>query len=117
MDYKINGNDLPLLPTDGGWQQRRVLGTDGNNLAIYEPTYSYMISWDFLTYEEFEVIYDYWFAISASGSVSIALPPRKGAAYTPFTTYTGCVLDEPVHDKFYQGYYPSVRLQVRNIVI
>jgi len=117
MNYKINGQALPIEPSVPGTWSRRSLGLDGNNRVIYEPTYSLVLSWDLLTYAEFKTLYDYWNAISATGTVSVTLPPRSAASFTPFVTYTGCVIDEPTSGDFFNGYYTNVKLMIRNIVI
>lgn len=115
MGFKINGTAILIQPIEHGWEPRRVLGLDGNNKAIYTPTYSYKFGWDAMLPDEFKQLRDFWSAVAASGAVSVDLPQIDAATYV-FATYTNCVIDEPTYERYYQGYRMQVSWMVRNIV-
>lgn len=114
--YQINGVDFPTIPSEGSWGQRKQLGVDGFNRAIYEPTYNFQISFDALTQEEYIELYNFWLLMSSNITVSVTIPQKDATTYD-FATYTGCVIDEPAVGPYYQGYQMSVKIVIRSIRI
>lgn len=114
--YAFNGVDLPIQPTSGQYGQRKSLGVDGNNVVIYEPIYSFTMTFDALTMSEFNQLYDFWQTVVNSGSISVDLPQKDADTYV-FKTYTSCVVDEPTVGAFFQTYVSEVKILVRNITV
>ncbi len=114
--YKLNGQALDPRPTQGQWQPRRELGLNGQNQMLYAPTRQYALSWDSLSFTEFNALYAFYQAVASSGSVTADLPVFPGTTYDTFTTYSDCKLDEPKFGAFNQGQYTGVQLIIRNIV-
>lgn len=126
--YKINGIAIPF-PAEGHWVDRNPLGTDGNNIKVYPPVRSFELTWTNLLPSEWRALYAFWQAISASGSVTAELPSlipvtpvgpvsewgTEFDTYENFTTYSGCVLDEPTVGPFDQRTYPNAHMVIRNI--
>jgi hypothetical protein len=116
VDYKINGVELPLEPTQAAWKDRRVLGYDGNNVAIYEPTYTFVMAWDAVGPDVFYALRQFWLSLQSTISIPVTIPAKENIAYV-FETYTGCVVDEPVSQAFFVKFLLRVTMNVRNIVV
>lgn len=116
MTYQINGEDLPLPPTTFQWGERRVLGLDGNNRAIYGPVYSAQLKWDVLTPYQLDWLRDRWLTIASAGSATVSLPQKDAASYV-FKTYSSVIIDEPTVGEFFEKHIVDVSLMIRNIVI
>lgn len=120
--FKINGVNIPF-PEEGQWVDRRKLGRDGNNRAVYSPVRSFRLQWSALTPAEHKQIHDAWKLIQSSGSASVTLPDYPGVIGTgadptkdDFTTYTGAVFDEPTVGPFLQGQFTRVEMIISNLV-
>ncbi len=116
MTYKISGTTLTLQPTTGKWLSRRVLDIDGENRSIYEPTYSFEMSWDAMPPSDFDQLRDFWVNVSSTGNLSVDLPGKDQSTYM-FVTYSNVVIDEPEPGEFFQKHLLRVRMTVRNITV
>ena len=116
MTYKISGTTLTLQPTTGKWLPRKILDIDGENRAIYEPTYSFEMTWDAISPSDFDQLRDFWVDISSTGNLSADLPGKDQSAYT-FVTYSSVVVDEPESGEFFQKHLLRVRMMIRNITV
>lgn len=117
MTYKVNGAAFTIQPSDGKWDQRRALGTDGNRRLIYEPTYSFTMSWDAMTQDAFDQLYNNWNSVSATGVVSVDLPQKDAASYV-FKTYSNCIIDEPTtNGPYFAQHTMRVEMKVRSITL
>lgn len=114
--YNFNGVDLLLQPSSAGWKDRKILGYDGYNIPIYEPTYSFGISWDVQRPEEFYQLWSFWKATSAAGSISVWIPAKRASTYT-FALYTGCVVDEPTMKEYFAKHLLKVEMMIRSITV
>lgn len=114
MTYKINGTDLPVQPSDCAWSQRKALGLDGYNRTIYEPTYSFTMSFDGMSQADFDQLRDFWNTLNTATTLSVTIPQRDASTYT-FKTYTGCVMDEPTTGNFFNSYQTGIRVIFRGI--
>src|SRR3990167_3265579 len=115
MTYKINNSPLLLQPTKGRWLDRKILDYDGNNRAVYVPTYEYLLSWDIISYLEFKQLYDAWLNVVSAGTISVDLPEKGGSDYDVFATYTEVVPDEPTVKEHFQKHQTSAEWKLRNI--
>lgn len=114
--YAFNGTNLLLQPSSAVWRERRVLGYDGYNIPIYEPTYSFQLSWDAVTPDVYAQLWDFWVAASAAGSVTVFIP-RKGVSTYVFKSYSDCVLDEPTVKEYFAKHQMKVEQLIRNISV
>lgn len=112
--FKVNGTLLSHNPTEHKWINRPPIGTDGNGREIYPAPREYEMKWDLLTAAEFDEIYGYYALIGNTGTVSVDLPQYRTTTYQ-FRTYSGCVLQEPQFEDFFENYYVGVRLLVVKI--
>lgn len=116
MTYKINGTPLQLQPSTGQWGPRRALGVDGEGRAIYSPFYSFQMQWDAMTPDDFEQLYAFWQATSATGVVMIDLPKKGSSTLYEFDTYSG-IIDEPQQGEYFQGHHLRIELLSRRIIV
>ena len=115
--YRINNSPLLIPPTKGRWVDRKDIGLDGTNRKIYVPTYRFILSFDALTFAQFEQIYDAWLNVAGTGTISVTIPEKGGADYDTFKTYTGVVPDEPESKEHHQKHLLNVEWVFRNITV
>lgn len=113
--YEINGTPLLLAPESGRWLDRERVGIDGQSRPIYEPTYSFEIKWGPMSAAEFYQLCTFFNEVSITGTISIVLPTRCGAAIWTGTTYTNVLLEEPTREAFWQEHSMRPSVRVRNI--
>lgn len=109
--FKINSTLLTHQPTEHSWNNREAIGTDGNGRNIYPAPRAYELKWDFLDTAEFNEIYGYYALIGNTGTVSVDLPQYRSTTYQ-FHTYSGCILQEPTFEGYFENYYMNVRLLI-----
>jgi len=112
--YEINGTALRLPPMRGRWVPRNVVGTDGNNKKVYDPTYSYQLEWGPMSMHQYQQLCEEWEKISVTGTASIILPQVCQGVWTG-TTYTNVVFDEPETGYYWEQHALRPKLLVRNI--
>ena len=98
--YKINGTDLTLDPSDGKWLPRQVIALDGNGHPIYPVEREFQLSWDLVNVSDLYQLQDFFDTLGVTGTVTIDLPTLKTMTYG-FTTYSGCVMQEPQYDVYF----------------
>lgn len=112
--YRINDTDFLLQPTSGQWLGRDNLGIDGNGHKIYPADRQFELSWDLIDVASLKQLQDWFDNIGATGTVSIDLPTYKTATYG-FTTYSGCVIQEPEFGPYFAEHLTSMKLMVTGI--
>lgn len=116
MSYAINGTVLLLQPTEGQWLPREIIGYDGRGRAIYEPTRSFELRWELISFPQFEQLQDFFNSIGSTGSVVISLPNYSAPAYA-FYAYTGAYVDEPrIEGGMFEQHQVNVSMRAWNIV-
>lgn len=114
MPYKINGVTLYLQPTTGRWINREKIGINGYGQAIYPAVTSFELSWDFEYPSGIYEIQELFENIGVSGSITAELPTYRGNAWG-FTLYSGCHLDEPQEEQYFNQMHSGVKLFINNI--
>jgi hypothetical protein len=114
--FKVNGVALLIQPSDTQWLPRKELGVDGFNRKIYEPVYSYQLSFDVLSQAQFYQLLAFWQLMATQTTVTADLPDKTASTYT-FKTYTGCTVDEPQVGAYFQNNQLSIKVTIRNITV
>lgn len=114
MPYKINGTELSLAPTFGHWLPREPLGRDGNGHPIYPAVYQFEVSWNLSNMSDFNQLIGFFDTLLITGSATADLPELRGASYG-FRTYSGCVVNEPIMDRYFTEHPQQVKLLITNI--
>ena len=114
--FSINGVLLTHQPTEHGWQNREIVGVDGNGHNVYVATREYQLEWDFLDATEFNEIYGYFLSVGNTGTAVVGLPQYPPVGVYQFYSYSGCVLYEPTYEGYMENYYKSVKLLIVKIV-
>jgi hypothetical protein len=112
--YVINGTTLALQPTSGGWVARESFGLDGNGHPIYEAVRQFRLEWAIDSMSDWYELQNLFDTIYITGSVVVELPQYDGSTYN-FREYSGCVVQEPSFDRYFNNYPTNVRLLISNI--
>lgn len=113
--YAINGTDLTLQPTQGGWRERDSYGQDGGSHFIYSRVRSYELSWQLINQSDLTQIINFYNTVQNTGTVSVDLP-QWGASQFGFARYSGCVISEPAVSQYFLDHTMDVRLLIVGIV-
>lgn len=114
MSIAINGTTLLTQPSDHHWVQRQSLGDDGNGHPIYPAPREYELDWDIIdvaSYAQLQALYN---AAGSTGTVVASLPQYAVTSYQNYN-YSGCVLQEPFYDKYFEEYYMGVKMLIVSI--
>jgi|SRR3990167_1691560 len=112
--YAINGTNFTLQPTSGRWYPRTLTGYDGNGRAVYVPLREFEIRWDFIDMASANQIQTFFNSIGATGSAVVDLPQYMATPYQ-FYSYSGCHLNEPEIDVFFEENASNMMLLVTSI--
>lgn len=114
MTYKVNGTEITTQPSDGNWVQRQSLGDDGNGHAIYPAPREFQMVWDIIDASSYNQLQGFYNAIGNTGTAVVTLPQYGSSTYQDYD-YTGCVLQEPSYDRYFEQHYMGVKLLVLSI--
>ena len=114
MNFKVNGTPFVLDPTTHHWASRPSLGFDGAGHQMYVAVRSYEMSWDFMNSSGAAQLQSFYNLCSVSGTVIVDLPQYMSNGYA-FQSYTGCILQEPNFDTYFNGFEQTLKLVVNNI--
>jgi len=114
-DFYINNNLLPS-PSEHKWIIPDVKGDNGNGQKQYTPYFSYEISWNRMSQNEFSFLYNIWLGHYNSGTAVVKLPSYFSNSYL-FTYYSGVVIDQPVVGGYDENYVVNIKLTIRKINI
>lgn len=109
--YAVNGVNLLLSPTYGGWSERSELGIDGNGHPIYPAVRQFELYWGLAHPNDVKQILDAYATVANTGTVSFDLP-EWGASDYLFKSYSGCTLREPQVGNYFAEHFEDVRLTV-----
>jgi hypothetical protein len=114
MTFKINSVPFVVQPSSHHWVSRPSLGFDGGGHPMYVAVRSYEMSWDFMNISGAMQIQNFYNLCSVSGTVIVDLPAFQAGSYV-FKSYTGCVLQEPTFDTYFNEFEQTLKLVVNNI--
>lgn len=114
MDFKVNGVPFVLRPSTHHWASRPSLGFDGSGHPMYVAVRSYEMSWDMINASGAAQLQSFYNLCSVSGTVIVDLPQYMGNGYV-FKSYTGCVIQEPSFDSYFDQYDQTLKLVITNI--
>lgn len=114
MTYKINGTELELQPTLGNWLPRENIGIDGNGHPIYSAYRQFQIQWDLISPTGTQQLQNFFASVNNTGSAVVDLPQYGAGAYQ-FYAYTGCVLQEPEWNVYFNEYITRVTMLITRI--
>lgn len=112
--YAFNGTPLTLQPTEGRWIDRESYGVDGFGHPIYPAVRQFEMTFVLASISDFNQLLLAYNAVAHTGTVVVDLPQYDAQAYV-FKSYTGCTLEEPYRDTFFNEYQQNIRLVVMNI--
>lgn len=113
MTYSINGTPLSTQPTTGDWVLLDSVDDDMNGRPIYPVPRNFALTWQFASPALFSQILALWQGVQASGTVAVSLPQYGHSSYQ-FYTYSGCVLECPTFDSYFEQYLGAIKMTVRN---
>lgn len=115
-DFRINSVLLPS-PTEPHWVEPDEKGSNGVGQTLYQPFFSFELSWNRLSQEDFYTLMRVWKGHYGSGSAVVRLPEYPATTYG-FINYTGVYIDRPKQGRSYDNNYTSdVKLTIRRIDI
>lgn len=114
MTYRIQNTILLTQPSDGNWVQRQSLGTDGAGHPVYPAPREYQLTWDIIDAASYSQLQGFYDVAGNTGTVSVTLPQYASSTYQDHD-YSGCVLQEPNYDKYFEQHYTGVKLLIANI--
>jgi hypothetical protein len=109
----INGTTI-LMPTNHSWSPTEPVGVGGRGTTILTSIYSYPMSWDALTPEDFRTIWLIWFN-NQNTIITAELPEYAAVTYT-LKTYN-CLMNPVTHQGFMMGHYLNVETALVDIDI
>jgi len=113
--YQINGTDFLLPPTIGRWMPRKAIGMDGYGHPVYPGVREFEVRFQLGSPADYNQLQTWYEAVSNTGSVIVDLPIYGHAAYV-FTSYTGCILQEPEFGEYFsenQGHFVFLITNIR----
>jgi len=114
MTFKINSVPFIIQPSSHHWVSRPSLGFDGGGHPMYVAVRSYEMSWDMMSSTGAMQLQGFYNQCSVSGTVIVDLPSYQAGSYV-FKSYTGCVLQEPSFDTYFNEFEQTLKLVVNNI--
>lgn len=114
--FKINGVAFSRQPSNHRWINQEPYGITGDGRASYAAFREYEMEFDFASPQEFYDFNTYWQSVGLTGTVSVDLPehPTTASAYQ-FRTYSGCIINQPEFNNFFENHYSSARLLIARI--
>lgn len=112
--FALNGSNLTLQPSTFGWENRDVLGTDGNGKPIYSALGSFQMYWGLMSTSELRQLILISDSVSATGTVVADLPEWGNADYY-FKSYSGAVMQRPQVGEYFNTFVTDVRLVISNL--
>lgn len=112
--FAINGTALSIQPTKHNWIKRSSVGIDGGGHGIYPALSQYQLQWDYMSASEFTQLLTFYNSFGITGTAVASLPKYNDSTYE-FYAYSGCVVDEPGFDNFFENHYENVVLLISSI--
>lgn len=112
--YSVNGTAFTLQPSTGKWVSRETVGYDGNSHPIYPATREFQVGWELIGPTDFDQIMGFFNNIGITGTAVVSLPKFPNTTYN-FFSYSGCIINEPEVDEYFEGYQKSAKLLISRI--
>lgn len=111
--YAINGQALPLEPTEGSWISQRSLGRSGAGFEVLSPVFSFELKWGLMKKSEFNDLMQ--IAYAASGTYRAVTIPDFDSDDYEFYTYSGCIVNKPTVSRYFAENVTGVTLMITHI--
>jgi len=112
--FAVNGTTINLSPSNSQWDNKDVIGVDGNGHSIYPAVGEYKMEWGLMSTSELKQINDFYLTTLTTGTCVVDLPKWGDTDYT-FYSYSGTILSRPTVGQYFAGYVKDVVLTVTNI--
>lgn len=112
--YSINGVDIQLSPSQGGWEDKDSAGIDGNGHTIFPQVTEFTMEWGLMATYELKQLQDAFLTTNVTGTAVVDLPQWGATDYT-FYSYSGTIVSRPHVGKYFANYVKDVSLKVTNI--
>lgn len=112
--YGINGTNLSLSPTQGAWEDKSIVGFDGEGRPIYSALTSFTLSWGLMSTSDFKQLSDFYLYVSNTGTVISDLPKWGDVDYL-FESYTGTIVQRPTAGAYFSEHVEDVKLVISHI--
>lgn len=114
MAIQINGVDLDMQPSEHGWKTPSPLGNNGNGTPIYPALFEYELIFNLESAADFNDLMGYVNLISTTGSIVAGLPEWGAATYAN-KNYSGCFLQQPEFQGYFEEHHQEVRVRIIGI--
>ena len=115
MTYKVNGTTITLQPTEGRWVDREKIGTDGNGRPIYPASREFEMKFNLGSTSDWAQLRAFFSSVSVTGTAVVDLPEYGASAYQ-FRSYSGCILNEPTTNAYFEEYINDFKVIVSKII-
>ena len=112
--YAFQGVNLQLPPTEGQWEERDVLGYDGNGRPIYPAVRSFTMKWNLISSTDLQQLINAQRSVANTGTVVVDLP-KWGASDYLFDSYSGTFVHEIEVGPYFAQHTQSCTLLISNI--
>lgn len=112
--YAINGTNLTLLPSQGNWEAKEIIGYDGAGRPLYPAIGEFTLGWDLVPTSDLKQLIDFYDYVSNTGTCVIDLPKWGDVDYL-FYSYSGTFPNRPTVGAYFMGYVTDVKMLITNI--
>lgn len=112
--FAINGSTLLLQPTEHTWVDRSNVGNSGDARPTYPAIRQYKLDWGFMSMSEYAQLESFFEYSQRTGTLVVDLPKFATSPYQ-FYSYSGCVIQEPTAQKFFETYVAGVSLLILKV--
>jgi len=113
--FAIGGVDFLLQPTEHKWMPRTMLGRDGAGHPIYSGVREYEFRFQLASLTEYWQLQQWFNLMSNTGTLVLDLPAYAVSGTYLFTSYTGCIIDEPEAGTYFSESKTDMLLIASNI--
>lgn len=110
--YAINAVDI--CPESARWNDRNILGVDGNGHPIYPSLREFEFGWGFLSMADYNVLQSARNLVGSTGTITVDLPDLSTSDFR-FTRYSGTIVHEPSVGAYFVDHVSDVRLIISKI--
>jgi hypothetical protein len=115
VQYKLNGVNVPVQPSESRWVAPTPLGEDGNGHPIYPEIYEFEMHWGVLEPAEWTSIYGFFYLAGTTGTTTATIQCFTGTTVDEDATYTGCIVRQPERGNLIAGYILNSQVVISGI--